>query len=58
MLSKISCLGSNYAYNMLKREQNLGSNYAYMLKASAKIFYVKSLKTVKNSRVAFKLRSI
>ena len=43
---------------MLKREQNLGSNYAYMLKASAKIFYVKSLKTVKNSRVAFKLRSM
>ena len=28
MLSKISYLGSNYPYNMLKREQNIGSNYA------------------------------
>lgn len=47
MLSKISYSGLNYPYNMLKREQNLGSDYAYMLKQKNK-----------NSRVAFKLRSI
>ena len=54
----VSKYRDNQAYNMFKREQNLGSNYAYMLKASAKFFYGKPLKTVKNSRVAFKLRSI